>query len=75
MVDHPIDAQHRRQLYGRPPNRSWLNTNGDFYLQKDFACDAEHVWFILFLMETNKSRRILWSRRAPSDGYLILYVK
>ena len=42
--------------------------------KKDFACDADHVWFVLFLMETNESRRILWSRRAPSGGYSILYV-
>ena len=64
-----MDDQHRRRLHGRPPNQPRLNTNGD---QKDFACDADHFWFI---METNESLRILWSRRAPSDGYSILYVK
>ena len=75
MVDYLMDAQHRRQLYGRPPNRPWFNTNVDFIWWKDFACDADHVWFILFNMETNESRRISGIRRAPSNGFSILYVK
>ena len=58
MIDHPID-------------HGWTRME-TFIWQKDFACDADHFWFI---METNESLRILWSRRASSDGYSILYVK